>query len=255
MAAKSSDDETLRMPAVAESGTDNGEAARSAQDSSQESARHAAGEAAAGTDHTSAAETKADGTADAGAEATAAAESDGENTSQSVADAVKSANEPQDSAANNKNDKAVTRVAPKESWWQRFKHWRKRRPFAGGLLLILSGIVIAAPAYITVRISDLLVMISTVSGVSTLLIGAALIMFGFGSWFRQETSSYLGVLAILVAIIALPTTNLGGFVIGSLLGIIGGALAFAWQPQERQKSPKKHKKKKKSQAKELAVSA
>jgi hypothetical protein len=245
MAAKSSDDETLRMPAVNETGTDNGEAARSAQDSAHEPAEKTAGGA----------EVKADDTANAGAAATAAAESDGDNTSQSVADAVKSADESQDSAANNKNDKAVTRVAPKESWWKRFKHWRKRRPFAGGLLLILSGIAIAAPAYITVRISDLLVMISTVSGVSTLLIGAALIMFGLGSWFRQETSSYLGVLAILVAIIALPTTNLGGFVIGSLLGIIGGALSFAWQPQDRQKSPKKHKKKKKSQAKELAVSA
>ena len=149
------------------------------------------------------------------------------------------------------NDEAIAQVATKQSRWKRFKHWRKRRPFAGGLLLILSGIAIAAPAYITVRISDLLVMISTVSGVSTLLIGAALIMFGLGSWFRQETSTYLGVLSILVAIIALPTSNLGGFLIGSLLGIIGGALAFAWQPQDRQKVSNK----KKSEAKEVAASA
>ena len=76
-------------------------------------------------------------------------------------------------------------------------------------------------------------MISTVSGVSTLLIGALLIMFGLGAWFRQETATYVGVLGILVAIVALPTSNIGGFVIGSLLGIIGGALTFAWQPRER----------------------
>lgn len=121
----------------------------------------------------------------------------------------------------------------KRGRWERFKIWRKKRPFAGGLLLILSGGVIAAPAYITIHISDLLVMISTVSGVSTLLIGALLIMFGLGAWFRQETATYVGVLGILVAIVALPTSNIGGFVIGSLLGIIGGALTFAWQPRER----------------------
>ena len=43
MAAKSSDDETLRMPAVNETGADNGEAARSAQDSAHEPAEKTAG--------------------------------------------------------------------------------------------------------------------------------------------------------------------------------------------------------------------
>ena len=110
--------------------------------------------------------------------------------------------------------------------------WRAGRPFIPGLLLILSGIVIATPAYFTVHISDLLVMISTVSGVSTLLIGALLVMFGLGAWFRPATSTYLGVLGIIVAVIALPTSNLGGFLIGTLLGIIGGALTLAWEPTD-----------------------
>ena len=91
----------------------------------------------------------------------------------------------------------------------RFKKWRAERPFIPGLLLILSGIVIAMPAYFTVKISDLLVMISTVSGVSTLLIGALQVMFGFGAWFRPATATYLGVLGIIVAVIAVPTSNLG----------------------------------------------
>ena len=58
-------------------------------------------------------------------------------------------------------------------------------------------------------------------------------MFGLGAWFQPATSTYVGVLGIIVAIIALPTSNLGGFVIGSLLGIIGGAFTFAWQPGEK----------------------
>lgn len=123
----------------------------------------------------------------------------------------------------------------KPSLWQRFRRWRNGRPFFSGLLLILSGIIIAAPAYITIRISDLLVMISTISGVSTLLIGVLLAMFGLGAWFQPATSNYVGVLGIIVAIIALPTSNLGGFIIGSLLGIIGGAFTFAWQPGEQKR--------------------
>lgn len=123
-------------------------------------------------------------------------------------------------------------AAPQRSTWARFKAWRARRPFTPGLLLILSGVVIAFPAYFTVQISDLLVMISTVSGVSTLLIGALLVMFGLGAWFRPGTATYLGVLGIIVAVIAIPTSNLGGFLIGSLLGIVGGALTLAWEPSD-----------------------
>lgn len=112
---------------------------------------------------------------------------------------------------------------------ERFKAWRKQRPFIPGLLLILAGIIMLAPAYFTFQVSDLLVMIATISGVSTLLIGAALIMFGIGTWLQPYAAPYLGVMGILVSIIALPTSNLGGFFIGSLLGVIGGALALAWE--------------------------
>lgn len=118
----------------------------------------------------------------------------------------------------------------------RFVHWRRQRPFIPGLLVIISGVIMIIPAYLTFQISDLLVMISTISGVSTLLIGAVLIMFGIGSWLQPATSPYLGVLSILVAIIALPTSNIGGFVIGSLVGIIGGALLLGWEQNPQPKA-------------------
>ena len=79
---------------------------------------------------------------------------------------------------------------------ERFKAWRKQRPFLPGLLVILSGVVMLAPAYFTIRVSDLLVMIATISGVSTLLIGAALIMFGIGMWLQPFAAPYLGVMSI-----------------------------------------------------------
>ncbi|GAA1167467.1 hypothetical protein CGLAUT_07505 [Corynebacterium glaucum] len=114
-----------------------------------------------------------------------------------------------------------------------FAAWRNSRPFWPGLLVIISGIIMLAPAYFTIRISDLLVMISTISGVSTLLIGALLIMFGLGMWLQPAAVVYLGVLSILVALIALPASNIGGFIIGTLTGIIGGSLALAWESGDR----------------------
>ena len=115
--------------------------------------------------------------------------------------------------------------ADDRGWREKFREWRSTRPFAGGLLMLSSGIIMVAPAYFTVQISDLLVMISTISGVSTLLIGALLIMFGIGTWMQPYAATYLGVLGIIVAIIAVPTSNLGGFFIGSLFGIVGAFLA------------------------------
>lgn len=121
----------------------------------------------------------------------------------------------------------------------RFAEWRRGRPFVPGLLVLLSGVVIMTPAYLTVRISDLLVMISTLSGVSTLFLGAAQIMFGLGIWLKPSTSVYLGVFAILLSLVALPASNIGGFLLGSLLGIFGGALALAWEPGDgKRKKPK-----------------
>ena len=131
----------------------------------------------------------------------------------------------------------------------RFRSWRRNRPFTGGLLLILAGIVILVPAYLSIRILDLLVMISTISGVSVLIVGSLLIMFGIGAWFKPATAPYLGVLGILVGIVALPTSNFGGFLLGSGLAIVGGALTLAWEDRTKERSKSRdHKKKSKSVA-------
>jgi len=37
---------------------------------------------------------------------------------------------------------------------------------------------------------------------------------------------------IVLGIVSFPTSNLGGFFIGMLLAMVGGAMAFAWEPGE-----------------------
>lgn len=112
----------------------------------------------------------------------------------------------------------------------RFTRWRKGRPFAGGLFMILSGIIMITPAYLSFEVSNIVIQVATISGVSTLLIGALLITCGLMCWFKAETRLLAGVAAMILGIVALPLSNLGGFVIGTLCALIGGALALSWAP-------------------------
>ncbi|MEL4161692.1 DUF6114 domain-containing protein [Corynebacterium bovis] len=114
-----------------------------------------------------------------------------------------------------------------------FTRWRRSRPFGAGLLMILAGAVMLMPAYLSLEISNIKVQISTMSGVSTLLIGILLIVCGLMTWFRGEGRILTGVTAMILAIVALPTSNLGGFLLGTILALIGGALALSWTESER----------------------
>ena len=114
-----------------------------------------------------------------------------------------------------------------------FTAWRRRRPFAAGLFMILSGIVMLVPAYLSFEVSNIQVQISTLSGVSTLLLGILLITCGISTWVREEGRILTGVAAMILGIVALPAANFGGFILGTLLALIGGAMALSWAPDER----------------------
>lgn len=128
------------------------------------------------------------------------------------------------------NEQAVVEDSPRN---RRFKSWRKRRPFGAGLAMILSGLVMLAPAYLSVKVSNIQVQISTLSGVSTALLGILLITCGISTWTRTEGRILTGVAAMVLGIVALPAANFGGFVLGSMLALIGGAMSLSWDPEER----------------------
>ena len=128
------------------------------------------------------------------------------------------------------NEQAVVEDSPRN---RRFKSWRKRRPFGAGLAMILSGLVMLAPAYLSFKVSNIQVQISTLSGVSTALLGILLITCGISTWTRTEGRILTGVAAMVLGIVALPATNFGGFVLGTMLALIGGAMSLSWDPEER----------------------
>ncbi|PND52998.1 MULTISPECIES: DUF6114 domain-containing protein [Rhodococcus] len=112
---------------------------------------------------------------------------------------------------------------------QRCRRWRAERPFWGGTALAVSGLVLLLPAYTTFRIGEVLVSISTISGVSTLLLGALMLVCAGSALLRPSTRVTAGVSGMILALVALPAANFGGFLVGTLLGVLGASLTMAWQ--------------------------
>ena len=114
----------------------------------------------------------------------------------------------------------------------RFRSWRSTRPFWGGVLLSLSGVCLLLPTFSTFRVGDLLITISTIAGVSTLLLGSLMLVCACTVLLQPAARIPAGVAAMLLALVALPAANFGGFVVGTLLGVFGSAAALAWRSVE-----------------------
>lgn len=111
-----------------------------------------------------------------------------------------------------------------------FRTWRGQRPFWAGLFTLLGGIPIAYFPYASFKLGHMTLAMSTTAGAGSLIIGILLVTLGLTMWFHQIVRVFAGVAAILLALISLPVSNIGGFVIGFLLSLIGGALALSWAP-------------------------
>ncbi|MFJ2772639.1 DUF6114 domain-containing protein [Streptomyces sp. NPDC087300] len=106
------------------------------------------------------------------------------------------------------------------------RRWRRTRPFWGGLLLILGGAEL-----LLVPLSPLTVLVSLgLGGIAALGIGIALVVAGLFLWLLPHTHHYVSVNALILSVLSFAATNLGGFLVGMLLGIAGSAMGFGWSP-------------------------
>ncbi|MFE1176963.1 DUF6114 domain-containing protein [Streptomyces sp. NPDC058773] len=111
-----------------------------------------------------------------------------------------------------------------------FREWRGHRPFWGGLLTLLAGIPIMYIPYANLTIGSLTVRMATTAGAGSLIIGVLLVVLGLTMWFQPASRVFAGVAAILLSLVSLVVSNFGAFLIGFLLGLIGGALGVSWAP-------------------------
>ncbi|MBX5456735.1 MAG: hypothetical protein IRZ31_07515 [Thermogemmatispora sp.] len=122
-------------------------------------------------------------------------------------------------------DKEVRLV---QQWqrWGRFRRWRRSRPFAGSILLILSGLLVLWGPAMLIRLA----MLPGSTIWAGILVGALLVIMGVIQLLVPAYSLITGAIGVVLALTSLIASSFGGFGIGMLLGIIGGALGVAWRP-------------------------
>lgn len=110
----------------------------------------------------------------------------------------------------------------------RFFAWREERPFWGGVLLMVAGVIISAiPAPIAMDLvvyGEFIYIIGIIWGLMAFLSGAFALS-------RPDLAGKFGVIGIAASILSLFGA-IGGYGIGLLLGVIGGNLLLAWEGDE-----------------------
>src|SRR3954447_11804813 len=114
-----------------------------------------------------------------------------------------------------------------DDFWGRFRRWRRRRPFWGGLFLMLSALELLYSA--NMNLGALEIHIGPQGFLSYLLPGV-LLLAGVLVWVSPAQRLFYGIIGLLTALYSFIGLNLGGFFLGMLLGILGGALVIAWGP-------------------------
>lgn len=131
-----------------------------------------------------------------------------------------------------------------------FRQWSARRPFPGGLLLVLGG----AEILVTMKAPLPVILHVGMQGLAGYLLPTLMVVIGLLILFNPTQRLFYSILGVLLSLGTWLTSNIGGFIIGLLLGVVGSCLAFGWVPdQDPRKSRRQRKDEARLQAKAAAV--
>lgn len=108
-----------------------------------------------------------------------------------------------------------------------FTRFRRTRPFWGALVLLAGAYFIARPLlggtfefYTTVGVRS----------ITPLLLAGGMAAAACVALVVPAQRHFPAIVAMMLAVASLPLANLGGWLIGMVLGITGAGLVFAWAP-------------------------
>ena len=112
----------------------------------------------------------------------------------------------------------------------RLRAWRRQRPFAGGVLVALGGVEMFFSGQLD--LGHLHVQLG-IEGLQATVIPIVLLLLGILGIAMPAHHVFYGVIALAVGLYSLIGVNLGGFIVGMLLSVVGGILVVAWMaPRE-----------------------
>ncbi|WP_030235894.1 DUF6114 domain-containing protein [Streptomyces sp. NRRL S-350] len=114
--------------------------------------------------------------------------------------------------------------------WRHFRAFRRTRPFWGGLLAMIAGVPILYFPYAHLALGAVTIAMSTTAGAGSLIIGVLMILLGLTGWFQPPVRVFAGIATILLTLVSIPVSNLAGFGLALLPGLIGGGLLVSWAP-------------------------
>jgi Family of unknown function (DUF6114) len=110
--------------------------------------------------------------------------------------------------------------------WHAVRRYRRTRPFWGSLILAFGGWFVLKP----VVGSAAMTMELGVGGVSGYLLGGGMIAAALVAFVLPAQRHFPALMAAMMSVASLPLANLGGWLIGMILDIVGSCLVFAWTP-------------------------
>lgn len=127
----------------------------------------------------------------------------------------------------------------------------KTRPTAGCLLLAAGGWFVLRP--VVASTFQFLAYLG-VGGAQIYILGGGMIAAALVAFFAPAQRHFPALMAMAFSIASLPLANLGGWLIGMVLGIVGSGLIFAWTPySDAQLARIEEKQERKQRRKELAA--
>ncbi|WP_243704598.1 DUF6114 domain-containing protein [Micromonospora sp. KC723] len=116
----------------------------------------------------------------------------------------------------------------------RWRDWRRSRPFTAGVLITVAGVemlvTLRAPLGVVLKVGP--------QGLAAYLVPTVLVLCGVLLLATPQQRVFYALLTLVLALASWLTSNLGGFVVGMLLALVGGSLAFAWTPAKRPPGPR-----------------
>ncbi|TCP20300.1 hypothetical protein EV207_15318 [Scopulibacillus darangshiensis] len=109
----------------------------------------------------------------------------------------------------------------------KFKLWKNNRPFWGATLTVLSALLVL---YIPLQLYAIAFVPGSFVFIG-LLFGGLILILGVLAYIYPQFSTVFGVITIFLSVLSVMGA-LGGFLIGTILGIIGGAMCIGWQMED-----------------------
>lgn len=116
-------------------------------------------------------------------------------------------------------------------FYQRFRGFRRTRPFYAALFIALGGLVLF---YLTKSPPSYLPHIG-VGGIYGMGAGVALWLIAALVLLLPSQRYVGGAIAVVLGVVSFPLSNLGGFFVGMFFSVLGGSMAFGWMPQKPEK--------------------